>query len=144
MFRSVEKIVEAHEDVGREVYLDLENSSPTPTEVVEAMIPYFSEKAYGNPTITHKLGWMAYEEIQKVSERIANRIGADSVEEINFTPGEIEANNLALIGTALANKKKGNKVLISEIEPLSIVFPSKMLEKYGLKWKRYQSTKKAS
>lgn len=133
MFRSVEKIVEAHKDIDREVYLDLENSSPTPTEVVEAMIPYFSEKAYGNPTITHKLGWMAYEEIQKASERIAKNIGAGSVEEINFTPGEIEANNLALIGTALANKKKGNKVLISEIEPLSIVFPSKMLEKYGFK-----------
>ncbi|UCG45943.1 MAG: cysteine desulfurase [Candidatus Bathyarchaeota archaeon] len=124
-------MVEAHKGLEHEVYLDLENSSPLPKKVVEAMVPYFSEKAYGNPTITHKLGWMAYEEIQKTSAQIAHYIGADSVEEVNFTPGEVEANNLALLGTVLANRRRGNKVLISEIAPLSIVFPSKMLEKLG-------------
>jgi cysteine desulfurase len=133
IFESVEKLIKAHEGIEREVYLDLENSSPIPKEVVEAMIPYFSEKAYGNPTVTHKLGWMAYEEIQKASQHVAEYIGASSIEEVNFTPGETEANNLALIGTALANKKKGNKIVVSEIEPLSIVFASKMLEKYGFK-----------
>jgi cysteine desulfurase len=133
MFRSVETLIKAHEGVKREVYLDLENSSPIPMDVIEAMIPYFSEKAYGNPTITHKLGWMAYEEIQKVSESVADYIGANSIEEINFTPSETESNNLALIGTALANKKKGNKIVVSEIEPLSIMFSAKMLEKHGFK-----------
>ncbi|UCE29409.1 MAG: cysteine desulfurase [Candidatus Bathyarchaeota archaeon] len=131
MFRSLETLIEAHKDVGREVYLDLENSSPIPSDIVEAMIPYFSEKAYGNPTITHKLGWMAYEEIQKASESVADYIGANSIEEINFTPSETESNNLALIGTALANRKKGNKIVVSEIEPLSIKFSTKMLEKRG-------------
>ena len=131
IFESVEKLIKAHEGIEREVYLDLENSSAVPKEVVEAMIPYFSEKAYGNPTVTHKLGWMAYEEIQKASQHVAEYIGASSIEEVNFTPGETEANNLALIGTALANKKKGNKIVVSEIEPLSITFASKMLEKYG-------------
>jgi len=131
IFESVEKLIKAHEGIEREVYLDLENSSPLPTEVVEAMIPYFSEKAYGNPTITHKLGWMAYEEIQKASQHIAEYVGANSIEEINFTPGETESNNLALIGMAFANKKKGSKIVVSEIEPLSILFSSKMLEKYG-------------
>ena len=131
IFESVEKLIKAHEGIEREVYLDLENSSPIPKEIVEAMIPYFSEKAYGNPTVTHKLGWMAYEEIQKASQHVAEYIGASSIEEVNFTPGETEANNLALIGTALANKKKGNKIVVSEIEPLSITFASKMLEKYG-------------
>ena len=76
MFRSVETLIEAHKGVEREVYLDLENSTPMPVDVVEAMIPYFSEKAYGNPTITHKFGWMAYEEIPNVnilpSEKIAS------------------------------------------------------------------------
>jgi len=133
IFESVEKLIKAHEGIEREVYLDLENSSPIPIEIVEAMIPYFSEKAYGNPTITHKPGWMAYEEIQKASQRVAEHVGASSIEEINFTPGETESNNLALIGTALANKKKGNKIVVSEIEPLSIMFPSKMLEKLGFK-----------
>ena len=133
MFESVEELIRAHEGVEREVYLDLENSSPVPMEIVEAMIPYFSERAYGNPTVTHKPGWMAYETIQKASEQIARYIGATSTEEINFAPSETESNNLALIGTALANKKKGNKVVISEIEPLSIDFSSKILEKYGFK-----------
>ena len=131
MFESVEKLIKAHEGIEREVYLDMENSSPTPTEIIEAMIPYFSEKAYGNPTVTHKPGWMAYETIQKASEQVAGYVRAASIEEINFTPSETEANNLALIGTALANKKKGNKIVISEIEPLSIIFSSKILEKYG-------------
>jgi len=133
MFESVEELIRAHEGIEREVYLDLENSSPVPVEVVEAMIPYFSERAYGNPTLTHKPGWMAYETIQKASQQVARYIGAASGEEINFAPGETESNNLALIGTALANRKKGNKIVISEIEPLSIDFSSKILEKYGFK-----------
>jgi len=131
VFESVEKLIKAHKGLEKEVYLDLENSSAIPVEVVEAMTPYFSKKAYGNPTVTHKPGWMAYETIQKASERVAGYLQASSVEEINFAPGETEANNLALIGTALANKKKGNRIVISEIEPLSIIFSSNMLEKYG-------------
>lgn len=133
MFESVQELIKAHEGVEREVYLDLENSSPIPPKIVRAMIPYFSEKAYGNPTVTHKPGWMAYETVQKASERIARCIGASSNEEVNFTPGGTEANNLALIGTALANREKGSKIVISEIEPLSIIFPSKRLEKKGFK-----------
>ena len=132
-FESVEKLIKAHEGIEREVYLDLENSSRVPSEIVKAMIPYFSEKAYGNPTVTHKPGWMAYETIQKASEQITGYIGAASIEEVNFVPGETEANNLALTGTALANRKKGNKIVLSEIEPLSILFSSEILEKYGFK-----------
>lgn len=131
MFESVEELIKAHEGFEREVYLDLENCTPIPAKIVEAMIPYFSERAYGNPTVTHKPGWMAYETIQKASEQVAGYVGAASIEEINFTPSETESNNLALIGTALANKKKGSKIVLSEIEPLSIMFSSKMLEKYG-------------
>lgn len=133
MFESVKELIKAHEGVKREVYLDLENSSPMPMEIVEAMIPYFCEKAYGNPTVPHKPGWMAYEMIQKASEQLASYIGAASIEEINFVPSETESNNLALIGTALANKKKGNNIVISQIEPLSIDYSSKTLEKYGFK-----------
>jgi len=133
MSGSVEDLIKAHEGIEKEVYLDLENSSPIPREIVEAMIPYFCDKAYGNPTVTHKPGWMAYETIQKASEQVARYIGAASAEEINFTPSETESNNLALIGAALANKKKGKKIIISEIEPLSIFFSSNILEKYGFK-----------
>ncbi len=133
MAENIEEIIKAHKDVEREVYLDIENSSPLPEEVIETMIPYFSKKAYGNPTITHKLGWMAYETIMAASEEIAQYIDSASAEEINFTPSETEANNLALIGSVLANGKKGSKVIISEIEPLSINFSSAALEKQGFR-----------
>ncbi len=133
MFESVKDLIKAHEGIEREVYLDLENSSPIPMEIVKAIIPYFSQRAYGNPTVTNKPGWMAYEMVQEASEQVANYIGATSTEEINFAPGETESNNLALIGTALANKNKGKKIVISQIEPLSIDFSSKILEKYGFK-----------
>ncbi|MFH0897784.1 MAG: cysteine desulfurase family protein [Candidatus Bathyarchaeota archaeon] len=133
MTGNVEELIKAHRGVKREVYLDLENSSQVPREVVKAMIPYFSKKAYGNPTITHKPGWMAYETIMKASEQIARYIDASSAEEINFTPGETESNNLALIGSALANRKRGSKIIISDIEPLSITFSSQILEKRGFK-----------
>lgn len=133
MAENIEEIIKAHKDVERDVYLDIENSSPLPEEVIETMIPYFSKNAYGNPTITHKLGWMAYETIMAASEEIAGYIDSVSAEEINFTPSETEANNLALIGSVLANGKKGSKVIISEIEPLSINFSSAALEKQGFR-----------
>ena len=133
MIGNIEEIINAHKGVEREIYLDIENSSPLPKEVIETMTPYFSKKAYGNPTITHKPGWMAYETIMAASENIAKYIDATSAEEINFTPGETEANNLAMIGSVLANGKKGNKVIISEIEPLSIIFSSATLEKQGFR-----------
>ncbi len=133
LFESVEDLIRAHEGIEREVYLDLENSTPVPKEVVEAMAPYFSDKAYGNPTITHKHGWMAYETLEKASQQIAEYINATAIEEINFVPGETESNNLAILGTALANKNKGSKIVTSEIEPLSVSFASEMLQKRGFK-----------
>ncbi|MCD6479833.1 cysteine desulfurase [Candidatus Bathyarchaeota archaeon] len=118
---SVEELLKMHGEAEREVYLDLENSAPVAPEVLEAMLPYFSEKAYGNPSITHKPGWMAYDVIQRALENFRRWLGASRVEEINFTPGETEANNLALIGAAQGNKRKGRRIVISAIEPLSIL-----------------------
>ena len=109
MVESVEELIKAHEGLEREVYLDIENSSPVPEEVIEAMLPYFNRKAYGNPTLTHKPGWEAYEVIIKSAKKIASFLGGKNPEEINFTPGETEANNLAIIGTALKKRKEGNK-----------------------------------
>lgn len=131
MLKSVEELLKAHEAVEREVYLDLENSAPVLPEVVEAMAPYFYRKAYGNPALTHKPGWEAYEAILKASKDIAGYVGASSPEEINFTNSETEANNLALLGGALANKDKGVKVVISNAEPLSIDFPARLLSRSG-------------
>ena len=130
-FESVRDILKAHEGLKKEVYLDLENSSPVFPEVVEEMLPYFSLKSYGNPTITHKYGWEAYEVIMETSKLISSFIGASSPEEINFMNSEVEANNVALIGGVLANKGKGKKVIISNSEPVTIDLIAQMLSEKG-------------
>jgi len=99
MIENIKELLKAHEGLKREVYLDIENSSMVPKEVVDAMLPYFNQHAYGNPTLTHKPGWEAFETIMKSSQKIAAFLGCKTLEEVNFTPGETEANNLALIGT---------------------------------------------
>jgi cysteine desulfurase len=133
MFESVKELVEAHKGLKKEVYLDIENSTPVPKEIIEEMLPYFNEKAYGHPALTHKPGWEAYETIMEISSRMSKFINASNPEEINFTHSETEANNLALIGCALANKENGKKIIISEIEPLSILHASELLSRNGFK-----------
>ena len=131
MIENVKELLKAHEGLKREVYLDIENSSMVPNQIVDAMLPYFNQQAYGNPTLTHKPGWEAFETIMESTQKIANFLGCKTLEEINFTPGETEANNLALIGTAFSRKNKGKKIVISEIEPINILHVTEMLQKYG-------------
>ncbi|NWF87062.1 cysteine desulfurase [Candidatus Bathyarchaeota archaeon] len=133
MIENVKELLKAHEGLKHEVYLDLENSSTVPKEVIEAMLPYFSQRAYGNPTLTHKPGWEAFETIMELTQKIAHFLGCKTLEEVNFTPGETEANNLALIGTAFSMKDKGKKLVISEVEPISILHVTELLQKYGFK-----------
>lgn len=127
MVENVKELLKAHEGLTREVYLDLENSSPTPPEIVESMLPYFNKKAYGNPTLTHKPGWEAFEVIMESALKLSQFVGCKSVDEINFTPGETEANNLAMLGTVFANKQKQKNIVISEIEPISIIETANLL-----------------
>ncbi|MEM2947091.1 MAG: cysteine desulfurase family protein [Candidatus Bathyarchaeia archaeon] len=131
MVENVRELLKAHEGLKREVYLDIENSSMVPTEVVEAMLPYFNQRAYGNPTLTHKPGWEAFEAIMESAQKIAGFMGCKNLEEVNFTPGETEANNLALLGATLQMRGKGKKIVISEVEPLSVLHVAEMLTKYG-------------
>ncbi|MEM3578178.1 MAG: cysteine desulfurase family protein [Candidatus Bathyarchaeia archaeon] len=131
MIENVRELLKAHEGIKREVYLDIENSSFVPEEVVEAMLPYYNRRAYGNPTLTHKPGWEALETIMEQTQKIANFLGCKTLEEITFTPGETEANNLALMGAAFPMRSKGKKIVISEIEPISIIHVTEMLQKYG-------------
>jgi cysteine desulfurase len=95
------------------------------------MLPYYSQKAYGNPTLTHKPGWEAFETIMESAQKISKFLGARILEEITFTPGATEANNLALMGAALANKHKGTKIVISEIEPINVLHVTDLLKKFG-------------
>jgi cysteine desulfurase len=95
------------------------------------MLPYFNQRAYGNPTLTHKPGWEAFEAIMESAKKIAGFLGCKNLEEVNFTPGETEANNLALLGTTFQQRGKGKKIVISEIEPLSVMHVAEMLTEYG-------------
>jgi cysteine desulfurase len=131
MVENVRELLKAHEGLRREVYLDIENSSMVPPDVLEAMLPYFNQRAYGNPTLTHKPGWEAFEAIMESAKKIAGFLGCKNLEEVNFTPGETEANNLALLGTTFQQRGKGKKIVISEIEPLSVMHVAEMLTEYG-------------
>ncbi|MGD0495132.1 MAG: cysteine desulfurase family protein [Candidatus Bathyarchaeia archaeon] len=131
MVENVKELLKAHKRQKREVYLDIENSSAVPPEVVDAMVPYYGRLAYGNPTLTHKPGWEAFETIMESSQRIASFLKCKSVEEVNFTPGETEANNLAIMGTALAIREKARKIVVSEVEPINVLHVVEMLQKSG-------------
>ena len=131
MVENVKELLKLHEGITHEVYLDNENSSIVPKEVVEAMIPYYNKVAYGNPTLTHKPGWEAFEVIMNSFQKIANFMGAKILEEITFTPSETEANNLAIMGSCFAQKNKGKKIIISEIEPINVLQVAEMMKKFG-------------
>ncbi len=131
MVENVKALLKAHENLTREVYLDNENSTVVPKEVLDEMLPYYSQKAYGNPTLTHKPGWEAFETIMESAQKISKFLGAKILEEITFTPGATEANNLALMGAAFANKHKGTKIVISEIEPINVLHVTDLLKKFG-------------
>ena len=131
MVENVKALLKAHENVKREVYLDNENSTIVPKDVVDAMLPYYNQLAYGNPTLTHKPGWEAFETIMESSKKISKFLGAKILEEITFTPGETEANNLALMGAAFANKHKGKKIVISAVEPINVLHVTELQQKFG-------------
>ncbi|MCL4429252.1 MAG: cysteine desulfurase [Chloroflexi bacterium] len=138
MVENVKELLKLHEGITHEVYLDNENSSIVPKEVVDAMLPYYNKKAYGNPTLTHKPGWEAFEVIMNSFQKIANYMGAKILEEITFTPSETEANNLAIMGSCLAQKSKGKKIVISEIEPINVLQVAEMMGKFGFSTTKIQ------
>ena len=131
MVENIKELLKLHEGISHEVYLDNENSSIVPQEVVDAMLPCFNKKAYGNPTLTHKPGWEAFETIMGCFQKISRYMGAKNLEEITFTPSETEANNLAIMGSCFAQKGKGKKIVISEIEPINVLQVAEMMGKFG-------------
>jgi cysteine desulfurase len=114
----------------RPIYLDCHATTPVDPQVLEAMLPYFSEH-FGNPTsITHQYGWAAQGAVKQAREQIANAIAA-SAEEIIFTSGATEANNLAIKGVAEAYFKKGQHIITIQTEHNAVLDPCKYLESLG-------------
>lgn len=112
-----------------DVYLDYQSAKPVDLRVIEAMTTYFYDK-FGNPSSLHKIGDEATKVLEESRQTIANFINAEK-DEIIFTSGATESNNLAIIGFALRNKEKGNHIIISEIEHISIHNIAKYLVKNG-------------
>lgn len=103
------------------VYLDHHATTPLDKRVLEKMLPYFSE-IYGNPSSTdHIHGVKAQEAVQKARKTIANILGCRNPNEIVFTSGATESNNLALVGVYRKHKEKGNHIITSAIEHPSVL-----------------------
>jgi len=110
-------------------YIDYQSAKPLDPRVIEAMLPYFHER-FGNPSSLHGEGDEATKVLEGCRRTISGFINAEP-DEIIFTSGATESNNLALIGYASRNKAKGNHLIISEVEHISIHNIAKYLEKNG-------------
>ncbi|NWF77904.1 MAG: cysteine desulfurase NifS [Chloroflexi bacterium] len=115
----------------KRIYLDHAATTPTHPEVVQAMLPYFTE-AFGNPSSIYSYGQEAKGAIEEARTKVAEFIGARS-EEIIFTSGGTEADNFALKGIAYANEHKGNHIITTAIEHHAVIEACKFLERRGFR-----------
>jgi len=112
--------------------LDYTAATPVEEEVLEAMIPYFTEH-YGNPSSGHSLGEKPREALEEARAKVGLLIGAEELgkNQLIFTASASEANNLAVKGILAAGKKKGNRIITSAVEHFSILNQLKSFEKEG-------------
>lgn len=111
------------------IYLDNAATTKTAAEVVDAMLPYFTEQ-YGNPSSIYSLGRTGKEAVTKARETIARSLGARS-DEIYFTAGGSEADNWAIKAVAEAYGEKGKHIITSAIEHHAVLHTCRYLEKHG-------------
>ncbi len=111
------------------IYLDYAATTPVHPEVVKAMLPYFSD-VFGNPSAIYSYGQEATAALEEARAKVAGLIGSRS-EEIVFTSGGTEADNMALIGVANAMRSRGNHIITTAIEHHAIIETAKFLEKNG-------------
>ena len=113
----------------RTVYMDHAATTPVRPEVVEAMLPYFSER-FGNPSSLYALAREAKEAVEEARGRVAAAIGGRP-EEVFFTSGGTESDNWAVKGVAAALRKRGDHIITSAIEHHAVLHPCEVLEKQG-------------
>ena len=113
------------------IFMDSQSTTPVDPRVLEAMIPYFTEK-FGHPASrNHPFGWEAEGGVDKAREQIARLIGARDPKEVVFTSGGTEAINLALKGVAEMYREKGNHIVTTTIEQRATLDVGKRLERQG-------------
>ncbi len=110
--------------------MDYAAGMPLDPRVFKAMKPYFMEN-YGNPSSAHSFGANAKNALTKSRERVARLVGAEKPEEVIFTSGGTESNNLAIKGVAYRNREKGNHIITTTIEHMSVINICKHLQKQG-------------
>lgn len=115
----------------KRVYLDHAATTPTRPEVVEAMRPYFTED-FGNPSSLYSYGQEAKGAVEQARAKVAALINARA-EEIIFTSGGTEADNLALVGVAYASEGKKDHIITSAVEHHAVLETGKFLEKRGFR-----------
>lgn len=111
------------------IYLDNAATTKVHPQVLEKMLPYFSEE-YGNPSSIYSFAGKSKKVVEDARETIARFIGANS-NEIYFTGGGSESDNWAIKATAMARKDKGNHIITSAIEHHAVLHTCQYLEKQG-------------
>jgi len=112
------------------IYLDYHATTPCDPRVVEAMLPYFTEQFANPSSATHRAGKNAAKAVEQARRQVAELIGAQP-QEIIFTSGATESNNLAIQGLAWHPNNKRRKIVTTAIEHKAVLSPGKHLEKFG-------------
>jgi cysteine desulfurase len=115
----------------KKIYLDHAATTPADKRVVEAMLPYFTEK-FGNPSSVHSFSREAKDAVNSVRESIALFIGAEP-DEIIFTSGGTESDNMAIKGVAWGRRDKGDHIITTRIEHHAVLESCRFLERQGFR-----------
>jgi len=112
------------------IFLDHQSTTPVLPEVFEAMKPYFTE-AFGSSASLHQYGLRARDALAKARAQVAALINAESPDEVIFTSSGTESANLAIKGTACANRRRGNHIVLTGIEHPSVINSVEFMEEQG-------------